>query len=250
MRIDPEVDLDLAASAPLEPPFRVTWTGGLLAPAFGPYVIEVEAPGTCALSLDGQTLAAGAGRQRREAQLAQGVHVLRLDCQIESAGIVQLRWQPPGSDVLDTVPGDTLYRPVWAGSGLVGRFYANDSWSGEAALVRVDRQLGHYFHFLLLPRPYTVEWRGRLLAPYSGVYKLAVKSISQASVEVDGTTVIAPSAQAEEELYLAAGMHELSVRYLDNAPHSQVYLYWKPPEGELALVPPEVLYLPQEGGWW
>jgi hypothetical protein len=45
-------------------------------------------------------------------------------------------------------------------------------------------------------------------------------------------------------------LHELTLRYLDNAPHSQVYLYWEPPEGELALVPPEMLYMPKEGAWW
>jgi hypothetical protein len=135
----------------------------------------------------------------------------------------------------------------------VGRFYANDSWSGEPALARIDRQIAHYFHFLALSRPYTVEWRGRLLTPYAGAYGLAVKAVSSASLSIDGVEVIAPSAPrelAEGEVYLTAGTHELALRYLDSDSHSHVYLYWRPPEGELALVPPEVLFLPQEGAWW
>ncbi|MBN1639950.1 MAG: glycosyltransferase family 39 protein [Anaerolineae bacterium] len=253
VRVDREVNLSLGASSPLSYPFRVTWTGGLLAPDYGGYAIEAQAPGACTLSLDGTTLLEGTGRRRRNVQLAQGVHALRMDCRVTGAGAVTLRWQPPGGDALVSVPGDALYRPQWVGGGLLARFYPNESWSGELALARLDRQVAHYFHFLVLPRPYTVEWRGRLLAPVTGVYKLAVKAISSASLSIDGGAVIPPSALgalAEVEVFLAAGIHDLALRFLDDAPHSQIYLYWQPPEGEMSVIPPEVLYTPQDGAWW
>jgi hypothetical protein len=287
-RVDPVIDfswsaaqegerLDASASkavqAPKEYPFEATWTGGLLAPEYGVYDLRVELPGWFVLELDGQEVLSGVGLASRRIVLAQGVHDLYLDGQVREAGAVRLMWQTPTAlrqgDASRTVPGDALYRASWPVRGLVGRYYANDQWAGEPTMVRLDRQLAYYFHFLPLPRPYTVEWRGRLAVPVEGVYRLRTKAISSASLYLDGRPVIdrsspgqadgsspdTPGPIAEGEVYLTAGLHDLRVRYLDDQSHSQIYLYWQPPEGEQVPIPPDALILPDEnsaaeGAWW
>jgi hypothetical protein len=253
VRTDPLIDFAWDENPPLSVPFHVNWTGGVLASRYGTYTLQIDAPGACYLALDGRALMDGPGVQRREIVMAQGVHALYLDCTVARAGAVRLSWQWPGSEALEPIPAYALYRTSWPINGLVGRFYANSTGTGVPALVRVDRQIAYYFHFLLLPRPYTVQWTGRLLAPAAGTYKLALKAISSASLSIDGQVLIEPSRPGElreTEIDLSVGLHDIVVHYLDNQSHSQVYLYWQPPGGELVRVPPDVLFLPVDGAWW
>ena len=227
------------------------------------YTLHVDLPGSFVLELDGREVLSGEGTASRQIVMAQGVHDLYLDGRVSEPGAVRLMWQTPPdtrqSDArrpdatLQTVPGDVLYRSSWPTRGLVGRFYANGNWEGEPAQVRLDRQVAYYFHFLPLPRPYTVEWRGHLAAPVEGLYYLSVRAISGASLVIDGQPVIehtSPGQVGEGEVYLAAGLHDIQVRYLDDQSHSQIYLYWQPPGAEHALIPPGVLFPPAEGAWW
>ena len=253
VRTDPRIDFAWDEDPPLSVPFQVNWTGGMLASTYGTYILQVDAPGTCYLALDGRALMDGPGVQRREIVMAQGVHALYLDCTVTQAGTVRLSWQWPGSKALEPIPPYALYRTSWPINGLVGRFYANRTGIGVPELVRVDRQIAYYFHFLLLPRPYTVQWTGRLFAPAEGTYKLALKAISSASLTLDGKMLIEPSSPGEfreAEVYLGMGLHDIEMRYLDDQSHSQVTLYWQPPDGDVVRVPPEMLFLPHDGAWW
>jgi hypothetical protein len=239
-------------------PFEATWTGGLLAPEFGVYTLHVELPGSLMLELDGREVLSGEGTASRQIVMAQGVHDLYLEGRVNGPGALRLMWQTPtGTDgptePLRVVPGDALYRASWPVRGLVGRFYANGNWEGEPAQARLDRQVAYYFHFLPLPRPYTVEWAGRLVAPVEGVYRLSLRAISSASLHVDGHLVVdrtSPGQMGEGEVYLTSGLHDILVRYLDDQSHSQIYLYWQPPGAEFGLIPPDVLFPPAEGAWW
>ena len=146
-----------------------------------------------------------------------------------------------------------LYRASWPVGGLVGRFYPNSSWADDPITARIDRQVAYYFHFLPQPRPYTVEWTGRLSTPISGTYSFAVKAVSSASLYIDGEPVVEESERAQlvsGEADLSIGMHDIQGRFLDQDSHSQVYLYWMPPGGDYARIPYEALYLPLEGAWW
>jgi hypothetical protein len=234
-------------------PFEATWGGGLLASQYGVYTLQVDWPGSFVLELDGREVLSGVDSASRRIVMAQGVHALYLDGQVSGPGVVRLMWQTPDDPALYTVPGKALYRAWWPTRSLVGRFYANADWEGEPAMVRLDRQLAYYFHFLPLPRPYTVEWSGRLAAPVEGVYRLSVRAISSASLDVDGQPVIeetSPGQLGEGDVYLDAGLHDLRLRYLDDQSHSQVYLYWAPPGADSELVPPEALFPPAGGAWW
>jgi hypothetical protein len=252
-RVDPQIDFAWAGDPPLAYPFEAVWNGGLLAPEYGVYTLHVDAPGEYTLHLDDRVVLSGPGPQERQIVMAEGVHALYLDCQVAGPGTVRLAWATPGDATLRPVPQDALYRSSWPIRGLVGRFYPNDNWSGDPALVRIDRQVAYYFHFLSLPRPYTVEWTGRLAVPVSGAYRLGVSAISSASLYVDDQPLIenSPLGQFQDaEIYLAAGMHDIRLRFLDDWSHSQVYLYWQLPTGIRELIPFDALFLPGEGTWW
>jgi hypothetical protein len=251
-RVESAVDVDWGAQPPLARPFAATWTGGLLAPRYGVYRLQVELPGEFTLGLDGLPVLTGEGIASREVVLAQGTHTIYLDAQIRAPGLVRLSWRAPEEEGLHPVPADTLYRAYWPARGLVGRYYTNPAWEGEPALVRIDRSIGYYFHFLPLPRPYTVEWTGQLNVPLSGPYRLRVHAVSWAALYLDGRLVYDSDAgpTSPEPLDLSAGLHDLQIRYLDDRSHSHIYLYWERPDGMSELIPSDALYPPQEGAWW
>jgi 4-amino-4-deoxy-L-arabinose transferase-like glycosyltransferase len=256
-QVDAEIDFDWAdqpvGHACSVTPLEVTWNGGLLAPEYGTYTLYVDVPGQASLSLDGRAVFSGPGPQSRQIVMAQGVHALHLVCQVKTGGAVRLMWNTPWDRALRPVPHDALYRSSWPIHGLVGRFYANADWAGEPEMARIDRQIAYYFHFLPLPRPYTVEWSGRLAAPVDGVYRLGVRAISMASLYVDGERVVehtSPGQYEEGEVSLTAGMHDLRLRFLDDQDRSQIYLYWGLPGAKGTwLIPPQSLFLPEGGAW-
>jgi hypothetical protein len=251
-RTDETVDFAWDRDVPYGYPFQVTWSGGLLAPEYGAYALQVQASAECTLELDGQATMQGPGVQDRQVVLAQGVHALYLDCQVVAPGDLRLMWGTPSEPAPHLVPRDALYRSSWPVRGLVGHLYPNENWSGDPALMRMDRQVAYYFHFLPLPRPYTVEWLGRLAAPVTGTYRLGIKAISSADLYIDERLVIedtAPGQYVDAELDLTAGAHDIRLRYLDKQSHSQVYLYWQVPDGPPELIPSQALLPPMEGAW-
>lgn len=251
--VDGVLDLDWRASAPLDYPFQATWTGGLLAGGYGSYVLQLEAPGACLLSLDGYPALEGTGTQQQEVVLAEGVHGLDVSCSVRHSGTVRLSWREPGQDHLAPVPPDALYRASWPVGGWVGLFYPQADEAAAPALARIDRQISYYFHFLPLERPYSVRWYGRLYAPLAGRYRLAVRAVSSAWLIIDGQMAIEPTSLGEFEeceMVLDAGMHDLELGFMDQDSHSQIYLYWQRPEGPLERVPQDALYLPSAGAWW
>jgi 4-amino-4-deoxy-L-arabinose transferase-like glycosyltransferase len=253
LRVDSTLDLDWSASAPLHGPLRATWTGGLLAERYGSYLLQLDAPGACWLWLDGHPVLEGLGAQQREVVLAEGVHGLQVSCDVRDAGTVRLSWREPGQDHLGPVPSHALYRASWPVGGWVGLFYPQTDETAAPALARIDRQISYYFHFLPLERPYSVRWYGRLYAPVSGRYRFAVRAVSSAWLTIDDRVAIEPTSLgqlAESEIVLDAGMHDLELGFVDQDSHSQIYLYWQPPDGPLARVPPDVLFLPSGGAWW
>ncbi len=252
--VNPLIDFNWTAQQPASLPFQVEWNGGLLSPDYGAYTLMVETSGEISLDLDGQPVLSGSGTQRRQIVMAQGVHALRLSCRLEQPGAIRLLWQPPTGSALSVIPTDALYRAAWPINGLLGRFYANANWEGEPQIVRLDRQPAYYFHFLPLPRPYTVEWSGRLLAPMDGVYRLGLRAISTASLWIDGQPLLQNTAAGQyqdADIRLKAGLHDIQLRFLDNQDRSQIYLYWQTPDQPFTrLVPSDALFYPAEGAWW
>jgi sugar lactone lactonase YvrE len=229
--------------APLD--FVAEWNGILYAPRYGPYSLRLITPGPGLLELDGNIIFEGAGEQLTGLPLAQGNHLLRV--QAEGApGQVALYWQQPGEGET-LIPQWALYAPPITNHGLLGTYYPNDRWEGQPALQRIDPFLDMYFHFTPLLRPYTVEWTGSLDVLQSGLYRLGLRAVQEAQLYLDGKlliTTFAPNQNVDATITLETGLHDLKVRFKDNADRSQIHLYWATPTGEVEPIPGENLWPP------
>ena len=251
-RVDGPLDFDWTAATPVPLPFRVQWDGVLLAPEYGRYVLALDAPGPAEVLLDGAPLFQGDGELSRVVVLAQGCHNIEIRCEVAAGGLLRLRWRLPGTGELAVVPADALFHDPVSANGLLGRFYPNDNWSGPPVLTRVDAQIAYYFHFLPMPRPYTVEWAGQLDVPEAGNYILTTEALSASWLYLDGELLIentVPNREVSRTIQLDAGRHDLKLRFLDAGDRSHVYLYWTPPGGIRELIPPERLCPPPGAGW-
>lgn len=251
-RTDSAVDFDWTSEEPpLEFPFRVDWQGALDVPTYGAHQLSVQAPGGVELWLDQAPVPLDGGSSP-VLSLPAGVHALRLVCHVERPAAVRLLWHTPADTELKPVPVGALYHEPFTGHGLVGHYYANDSWTGSPAFSRIDPVIAYYFHHIPLARPYTVEWKGRLEIPRSGRWALGTEALSATWLDLDGREVLANTQinyYEQVELDLSAGWHDIVLRFLDAGSHSHVYLWWRPPEGVREIIPTQYLYPPAKESW-
>ena len=251
-RVDRALDFTWPEDAPVELPFTVEWNGVLRVPEYGTYTLMLEGGETCDLWLDDALTPLGGTGEEARLALARGNHALRLRCQVEQPGSLRLLWQLPQAPEPELIGPEALYHDPLTGHGLLGRYYPNGEWQEPPAFLQLDPMIAYYFHFIPLQRPYTVEWTGRLVVPQSGVYRLGTEALSASWLYVDGKLVLentAPNTLREEELTLAAGFHELRLRFLDAGDHSHIYLYWTPPGGVREYIPIDNLLPPPTGAW-
>ena len=238
--------------APVGVPLRAMWEGVLAVRAYGPYQFFVQAPGAVRLQIGEATVLEGDGSAQEGVAggvvLARGHHPLRLVVE-GGEGEVRLAWQPPDGPPT-TIPAWALYVPPVRNNGLLGEYYANGAWAGAPALAQIDPQLDIYFHVPMLPRPYTVTWRGKLAIPEAGSYGLGLQSIDESALWIDGQQVVAAMGRnevARTTLDLAVGLHDVEVRFADRTNHTFIRLLWLPPgTGEpLRPIPADFLFPPQ-----
>lgn len=259
-----ERDAELAAEWPrdalLEGPFAVEWTGILNVTQHGPHKLSLRAPAQAELYVNEELVARLEGRSGGAAdgqagvasaalELALGLHDLRVRA-AGGRGEVALSWQRPGEEE-EVIPTSALYAPPVASSGLLGRYYPNGSWQGPPAFSRIDPQINIHFHDIPLPRPYSVEWVGKLAVQEEGAYHLGIESIDESELWIDGNRVAASvvaNQYDESEVKLTAGLHDIRIRYVARTSHYHVNLYWaRPGRGRAmiassALVPPKGSY--------
>ena len=231
------VDVDWASSLPLTPPYFAEWEGILYVDQYGVYRFDLQAPAEAVLEIDGVDVMQGQGEQATSSELARGNHTFRLTAQ-SGRGQVRLSWQSPGREMA-LIPNSAFYSNLVTNQGLVGKYYANSTWSGSPTLVQIDPFLNTYYHLTPLPRPYSVEWTGLLDVPVTGIYGLAVRSVGEADLYIDGvlvTKAIVPNRIFETDVSLEAGLHELKVLFKDTLPRSRLHLMWRTP-GALGLEP-------------
>jgi len=181
--------------------------------------------------------------------LARGHHTIHVRAE-SGEGRVRLAWQPPDGPPA-TIPSWALYVPPVQSRGLLGRYFANGDWRGEPAFAQIDPRLVMYFHVPTLPRPYTVEWSGKLAIPTAGQYVFSLQSIDEAVLILDGVEVVASPVRnemAQGNVMLEAGLHDVIVRYADRTDHTYVNLLWRPPGNDPAfrMIPSELLFPPKE----
>ncbi|GIW10641.1 MAG: hypothetical protein KatS3mg061_1698 [Dehalococcoidia bacterium] len=227
-------------------PVRAEWSATLKVPRYGTYRLVLEGPASAELFLDGSLVASGGTSARL--RLAAGNHTLLVRALVAAPGPpVQLLWEGEGVP-LQLVPATALFLPPVTASGLLGKYYPNATLSGEPSLLRIDPQIGMYFHILPLPRPYSVEWTGSIRIDQPGRYRFATEQISSSQLFLDGQLVLdnpRGNELREGEVQLDAGLHTLRLVFVDREPYSHIYLFWTPPGRPREIIPSSVLLPPQ-----
>lgn len=162
------------------------------------------------------------------------------------------------SAVLILIPIAILFaaRPLAAGFGLRGSYYAGTGWQGEA-FTRVDRAITTR-SLTPLPRslsgrPFSVRWNGFLHVDRPGRYVFQLVSDDGAWLEIDGRLVIdnggdhGPVLQ-EQTIELTPGLHAVDVRFFQNLGGWRLDLLWAA-EGQRPepLDSPSLLHAPMRG---
>jgi len=131
--------------------------------------------------------------------------------------------------------------------------------AGRAPLHTIDPQIDAFtvegfFHPpnrpLELAAPFTAAWEGSLVVEWTGTYSLEARGSGPFSLSLDGSTILderrvkplSPQL-ATVTCDLVAGSHALTARWTaltapSDTVHRMFQLYWTPPGGTRALIPP------------
>lgn len=166
------------------------------------------------------------------------------------ADFSNLLWSQ-NSPVMSPVPSIFLFNPTKIEPhGLTAFIRAGDSFDTAPAQVRIDPQVSFYFQLTPLPRPYTIEWVGKLYTPVQGGYVFSTEQISKSRLVIDGKDVVtnsAPNNVVQGGVTLQQGLHDIQLFYEDLAGFSHVYLYWQPPTMKDKYIIPSLFLLPEMG---
>jgi len=233
--------------SPLAAPFSVEWEGFLHARTAGQYEFFWEAPAAAEVLIGEQVVMAGNGALSGALPLARGVHPLRVRA-VGAPGRVQLAWRTPDG-LVEIIPPTAYYSAPRLGHGLLGRYFGNGEWTPPEVMSRIDARFDRYVHVIPLPRPYTVEWIGKVAAPVDGVYRFGLESIDESRLWIDDALVVEalqPNTYTEGEIELTQGLHDIRIRFADRTNHTHINVFWQLPDGQRQIIPVEALYPPQE----
>ncbi len=240
------VQAEWPSQAPLPLPFSVEWEGVLDVSTYGMHQFFSQGPAQTELAIGERVVLSGTGAVNTALMLAEGKHTLRLRA-VGGEGPVSLAWRSPDGGP-EIVPPTALYVAPVTSNGLLGKYYNNGDWQGPETLARIDPQLNLYFHIPILPRPYTVEWTGKIAIPEAGIYRFGLESIDEAVLFINEQQLTAtpiPNQYEEGSIELSAGLHDIRLRFADRTDHTHINLYWTPPFSGQQPIPAEVLFPPQ-----
>ena len=238
--------LGVASAEPAPAAARAAeWRAVLAAPDYGRYAFKVEGPADAVLRLDETDLIKGG--EEAGATLARGNHALSVRAPI---GVdVRVLWRTPTTAMYEPLPRHFLFTAPVTNNGLLGTYYRGTSWAGEPGLQQIDPSLQMRFHLLPLPRPYSVEWKGKLYVPQDGAYRFGASAIDESWLYVDEKMVVDNSrnvgSYGEGGVVLTAGFHDIRVRYVDRTGHTYINVFWTPPGRSREAIPTELLFPPQ-----
>ena len=239
------VAADWLRGTPLPGAFTAEWSGILHVSQHGVHHMRITSPASSYVEIDGTRVMEGHQGSDVRLTLAQGNHQIRVWAE-GGPGQVRLMWTPPGQTEQE-IPPASLYQSA-AGGGLLAALYDNGDWRGPPVMLRIDPVIDTYFHVLPLRRPYSVEWRGSLDVPVNGSYRVGLRAVQEASLELDGQVVLAtetPDVMTEAVIPLRAGSRKLRLRYRDTTERSRLHFWWAPPGAPFQRVPREALLPPQ-----
>ena len=243
---DGALSFDWASAPPLPDPFSVEWDGVLHVASYGVHDLVLQSPGRAELYIGEQQVLSGTGVLSGSLTLAEGNHALRVRAQ-GAPGQFQLRWRTPDRSP-ELVGTGSLYAAPLTANGLLARYFANGEWQEPEVRARIEDQMGYYVHVPPLPRPYTVEYSGKIAIPAAGDYHFGLESIDESILYIDDQEVVhatQPNQYAEGGLPLGKGLHDIRIRFADRTDHTHLNVYWMPPGAPRAIIPAGVLFPPQ-----
>ncbi len=239
------LDFEWPTAAPLPLPFSAEWEGVLHVGTYGTHQLFLQSPAKATLWIGEAEILQGSGELSTNIILAEGKHTIRVRA-VGGEGTLRLGWRPPDR-AAELIPTANFFVPPVTSNGLLGNYYANDNWEEPETIARIDPQLNLYFHITPLPRPYTVEWSGKIAIPQAGLYRFGLESIDESVLFINEQQITSsplPNQYQEGSIELPTGFHDIRVRFADRTDHTHINLYWSPPFGGQQPVPSEVLFPP------
>ncbi|MCX7767190.1 MAG: PA14 domain-containing protein, partial [Candidatus Sumerlaeia bacterium] len=119
--------------------------------------------------------------------------------------------------------------------GLIGYYYPNDKWQGNPSFIRYEKVINFSWKWgnLPLPLPFSIEWKGYLIAPLNATYTIAVESNGDVWLYIDENLFINKSGDKDEpqlttvQCTLNQGWHPLILRYINRGQNGTIKLYWQ-----------------------
>lgn len=246
---------DLAAGTPL------IWTGQVYWPSDRPLGVELRAATPTIVRIgDAPPLVSRGDDAPASAtlRLPRGWQPIRIEDTADAARALQLRLSGEG-------PPRELsrwqLRPDAERQGLAATYTIPTLAGGSEAVAMLDPQINAYVieQRLAAPRvrsPFSVVWRGALRVDAPGTYGFDVVASGPFRAVLDGEPLFAADAvapdqpaEATAERTLTAGLHPIEVRFasptLAHTTRRIFQLFWTPPGGTRALIPPTNLVPPE-----
>jgi hypothetical protein len=233
----------------ISPPCSIQWEGTIHLPVHGKYLMGLDSTQPSRLFIDGSLLVENpGGRQASEVTLAAGPHAITvMGIASSSKDAIALYWRPPGQGE-ELLPRYVL-TPGSEANGLLGSYYSNADWAGEAVLQRVDPLISFRWFHQPEVSPFSVRWEGWIRVPESGRYIFETFSNGEVWLYIGGQLLLRNDQPVVErwqraEADLVAGLHKVELRYRYLSGWRLLELYWTRPDGRKELVPAEA-FLPK-----
>lgn len=209
--------------------------------------VSVDVPGVYRLKLDappGSTLhvngvhVAGAG-QEIAVTLAAGSQRVNVLAPVDEPTRIEVRWAPPGTSALVSIPEVRLYREQRAAVGLLALYRSGTDPAAPVELPRVERHLQRQASLPPLARPYVVDWVGTVDAPKSGTYRFRIDANGPASLWLNDQPVLieVPPGSGGASVVLPDGDHRIQVRLVDVEGPTRFDVLWAPPGEDFGAIP-------------
>lgn len=219
-------------------------TGSLHAPEDGTYRLQLQAPASLTLHVDGRQVALGGGGPGA-VTLARGLHAIEVRGRTPPAtSTVRVLWATPGTEALTPIPAERLFRGDVRPMGLTVTYRPGEDAAAAPAMQRIEPSPYVYYHVPPLPLPFNGEWTGSLTVPVAGPYGFQVAGVTSAVLEVDGVPVAAVGAAPGPEgtVMLPQGLHRVRIRNLVAGPYGHIYVQWRMPDAQVfERIPPQLL---------
>ncbi len=259
LRKEPALGTNSAPPDSLSYPVAASWRSNLVAPAFGRYRLQIDAPSAGGLVVDGRqvlTTTTTTTRAETELLLARGPHDIELFGTLaNSSSRVTIQWSA-GSAAYAAIPRQYLlygsYRGLLGeihpyGSDLLAQPATNGAQSRISA-ARVDGFLGFRDAGAIGGGGMEGIWTGTLTITNTGQYSFETFSNGDSVVFIDGKPIVknmqggAQPRSASGQVVLSTGPHSYELRYNYTGGTGFLEAFWTPPGGQRRLLGSDALH--------